>query len=157
MGKTAKNVSEADALDYVLAYTGANDVRMRDRSILYRVTNPSLGIIPKTSIGSLSVGLLQRVWWISISYLFIGSFLVCAISDNTNPLGPCLVSSTTICDPQQVPLKCTVNGTVLQDGTTAYAFSAITQSYYFDSIFFEQRPVIQRPSDHRVSLPGNEP
>jgi 2-keto-4-pentenoate hydratase/2-oxohepta-3-ene-1,7-dioic acid hydratase in catechol pathway len=27
MGKTAKNVSEADALDYVLAYTGANDVR----------------------------------------------------------------------------------------------------------------------------------
>jgi 2-keto-4-pentenoate hydratase/2-oxohepta-3-ene-1,7-dioic acid hydratase in catechol pathway len=28
MGKTAKNVSEADALDYVLAYTGANDVRI---------------------------------------------------------------------------------------------------------------------------------
>jgi 2-keto-4-pentenoate hydratase/2-oxohepta-3-ene-1,7-dioic acid hydratase in catechol pathway len=27
IGKTAKNVSEADALDYVLGYTGANDVR----------------------------------------------------------------------------------------------------------------------------------
>lgn len=27
IGKPAKNVSEADALDYVLAYTGANDVR----------------------------------------------------------------------------------------------------------------------------------
>lgn len=27
IGKTAKNVSEADALDYVLAYTAANDVR----------------------------------------------------------------------------------------------------------------------------------
>lgn len=27
IGKPAKNVSEADALDYVLGYTGANDVR----------------------------------------------------------------------------------------------------------------------------------
>lgn len=26
IGKPAKNVSEAEALDYVLAYTGANDV-----------------------------------------------------------------------------------------------------------------------------------
>ena len=26
IGKTAKNVSEADALEYVLGYTGANDV-----------------------------------------------------------------------------------------------------------------------------------
>lgn len=30
IGKAAKNVSEADALDYVLAYTGANDVRTLD-------------------------------------------------------------------------------------------------------------------------------
>ena len=28
IGKAAKNVSEADALDYVLGYTGANDVRI---------------------------------------------------------------------------------------------------------------------------------
>ncbi|KAG6825872.1 hypothetical protein H0H93_016991, partial [Arthromyces matolae] len=28
IGKAAKNVSEADALDYVLAYTGANDVKI---------------------------------------------------------------------------------------------------------------------------------
>jgi 2-keto-4-pentenoate hydratase/2-oxohepta-3-ene-1,7-dioic acid hydratase in catechol pathway len=27
IGRVAKNVSEADALDYVLGYTGANDVR----------------------------------------------------------------------------------------------------------------------------------
>jgi len=32
IGKPAKDVSEADALDYVLAYTGANDVCPR-RSI----------------------------------------------------------------------------------------------------------------------------
>jgi 2-keto-4-pentenoate hydratase/2-oxohepta-3-ene-1,7-dioic acid hydratase in catechol pathway len=29
IGKTAKNVSEADALDYVLGYTAANDVSSR--------------------------------------------------------------------------------------------------------------------------------
>lgn len=28
IGKAAKNVSEADALDYVLGYTGANDVKL---------------------------------------------------------------------------------------------------------------------------------
>jgi len=28
IGKAAKNVSEADALDYVLGYTGANDVNV---------------------------------------------------------------------------------------------------------------------------------
>lgn len=28
IGKAAKNVSKADALDYVLAYSGANDVRV---------------------------------------------------------------------------------------------------------------------------------
>ena len=28
IGKAAKNVSEADALDYVLAYTAGNDVRL---------------------------------------------------------------------------------------------------------------------------------
>jgi len=30
IGKPAKNVSEAEALDYVLGYTGTNDVRVCD-------------------------------------------------------------------------------------------------------------------------------
>lgn len=34
IGKAAKNVSEEDALDYVLAYTGANDVRTPVRTLL---------------------------------------------------------------------------------------------------------------------------
>ncbi|KAF9226797.1 hypothetical protein BS17DRAFT_728647 [Gyrodon lividus] len=33
IGKTAKNVSEADALDYVLGYTGANDVSFRKHQL----------------------------------------------------------------------------------------------------------------------------
>ena len=62
IGKTAKNVPEADALDYVLAYTGANDVRMPDKSIVYYLTNPLSGIVPKAPIGSLPVEFLQRIW-----------------------------------------------------------------------------------------------
>ena len=42
-----------------------------------------------------------------------------ALPDNTNPLGPALVSAAAIRDPQRLALKCTVNGQVLQDGTTA--------------------------------------
>jgi 2-keto-4-pentenoate hydratase/2-oxohepta-3-ene-1,7-dioic acid hydratase in catechol pathway len=33
IGKAAKNVSEADALDYVLGYTGANDVSFRQHQM----------------------------------------------------------------------------------------------------------------------------
>lgn len=38
--------------------------------------------------------------------------------DNTTPLGPVLVSSNAIPDPQAIPLACTLNGQVLQDGNT---------------------------------------
>jgi len=83
IGKAAKDVSEADALDYVLGYTGANDVSFRYHQ------------------------LIVSQWGFSKGF------------DNTNPLGPALVSASAIPDPQRVSLKCTVNGQVLQDGTTA--------------------------------------
>ena len=51
-------------------------------------------------------------------HIFQGRLLTTFV-DNTNPLGPCLVSSNVIRDPQNILLKCTVNGKVLQDGTTA--------------------------------------
>jgi len=40
-------------------------------------------------------------------------------TDNTNPIGPCLVSAAKIGDPQKLGLKTIVNGQTLQDGTTA--------------------------------------
>ncbi|KAF5320906.1 hypothetical protein D9619_000720 [Psilocybe cf. subviscida] len=83
IGKAAKDVSEADALDYVLGYTGANDVSFRKHQ------------------------LAVSQWGFSKSF------------DNTNPLGPCLVSNSAIPDPQKVLLKTTLNNTVVQDGTTA--------------------------------------
>lgn len=48
-----------------------------------------------------------------------------ASPDNTNPLGPCLVSSKLIPDPQNVQLGLTLNGNVVQDGTTAYALLCV--------------------------------
>jgi len=83
IGKVAKDVSEEDALDYVLGYTGANDVSFRKHQMAV------------------------SQWGFSKSF------------DNTNPLGPCLVSSNLIPDPQKVHLKLTLNGDVVQDGSTA--------------------------------------
>ncbi|KAJ3841868.1 fumarylacetoacetate hydrolase [Lentinula raphanica] len=83
IGKAAKDVKEEDALDYVLAYTGANDVSFRKHQMAV------------------------SQWCFSKGF------------DNTNPLGPCLVSSSAIPDPQKVPLKCKLNGQTVQDGTTA--------------------------------------
>ncbi|KAJ3998038.1 fumarylacetoacetate hydrolase [Lentinula boryana] len=83
IGKAAKDVKEEDALDYVLAYTGANDISFRKHQ------------------------LAVSQWCFSKGF------------DNTNPLGPCLVSASAIPDPQKVPLKCKLNGETVQDGTTA--------------------------------------
>ncbi|KIY51630.1 fumarylacetoacetate hydrolase [Fistulina hepatica ATCC 64428] len=95
IGRTAKNVSEADALDYVLGYTGANDVSFRKYQ------------------------LAVSQWGFSKSF------------DDTNPLGPCLVSAVALGDPQAVPLSCTVNGVKHQDGTTAGQIFGVAQTVSF--------------------------
>jgi len=40
--------------------------------------------------------------------------------DDTTPLGPCLIAPSTIpsSNPQNIPLKCSINGETLQDGNT---------------------------------------
>jgi len=95
IGKAAKDVSEAEALDYVLGYTGANDVSFRKHQMAV------------------------SQWGFSKSF------------DNTNPLGPCLVSNNAISDPQNVHLKCTLNGNVVQDGNTAEMIFNVRQTIAF--------------------------
>ncbi|KAL0955562.1 hypothetical protein HGRIS_001803 [Hohenbuehelia grisea] len=92
IGKPAKDVPADDALEYVLGYTGANDVSFRYHQMIV------------------------SQWGFSKSF------------DNTNPLGPCLVSGTAIPDPQTLPLKCTLNGEVVQDGTTADQIFTVKQT-----------------------------
>lgn len=62
IGKTAKNVSEADALDYVLGYTGANDVSSTPwfPGLPGRVT-VTTGVIPQAPTDNVTVGILERI------------------------------------------------------------------------------------------------
>ena len=83
IGRRARNVTEAEALEYVLGYTCANDVSARD----------------------LQFG--DRQW-------VRGKSL-----DTFGPLGPWVVTSDEIPDPQRLAISATVSGERLQEGTTA--------------------------------------
>jgi 2-keto-4-pentenoate hydratase/2-oxohepta-3-ene-1,7-dioic acid hydratase in catechol pathway len=84
MGKDAKDVSESEALDYVVAYTVGNDISARK---LQR--NPEYaGRIPQ--------------WGFSKGF------------DTFAPLGPCLISSAVAGDPTKLHLKTVVDGEVRQ-------------------------------------------
>jgi 2-keto-4-pentenoate hydratase/2-oxohepta-3-ene-1,7-dioic acid hydratase in catechol pathway len=83
MGRLARRVPAAEALDYVAGYTICNDVTARD----------------------LQHG--DRQW-------VRGKSL-----DTFCPLGPWLVTREEVPDPQDLSLRCTLNGQVMQDSTTA--------------------------------------
>ncbi|SPO05423.1 related to fumarylacetoacetate hydralase [Cephalotrichum gorgonifer] len=84
IGKDAKNVSEEDALDYIVAYTAGNDISSRK---LQR--DPELaGPVPQ--------------WGFSKGF------------DTFAPLGPALISSRVVPDPSSLHLTTTVDGHVRQ-------------------------------------------
>ena len=87
IGKTAKNVAKADALDYVFGYTIANDVSARD--------------------------------WQRDKSLGGGQFARGKSFDGFCPLGPWIVTRDEIANPNDLKLKTTLNGQVMQDHTTA--------------------------------------
>lgn len=84
IGKACKNVKRAEALDYVLGYTCANDVSARD--------------------WQLEKGGGQ---WCR------GKFF-----DTFAPLGPCLVTSDEITDPNTLGIRTILNGETVQDWNT---------------------------------------
>jgi len=84
IGKSCKNVSKKDALNYVLGYTCANDVSARDWQLTYGGSQWCRG---KTF-------------------------------DTFAPLGPALVTTDDISDPNQLQIKTILNGQTLQDWNT---------------------------------------
>ena len=84
IGKTCKNVKRADALNYVLGYTCANDVSARDWQI-------------KRGGGQWSRG---------------------KFFDTFAPLGPCLVTTDEIPNPNALGIKTVLNGETVQDWNT---------------------------------------
>jgi 2-keto-4-pentenoate hydratase/2-oxohepta-3-ene-1,7-dioic acid hydratase in catechol pathway len=92
IGKTAKNVSEADALGYVAGYTVANDASCRD-----------LGWRPPVPTTS----------------PFYSDWLAHKSFDGSCPLGPWMVPASDVGDPQNLGIRLWVNGTLKQDSNTA--------------------------------------
>ena len=83
IGKTARRVSQADALDYVFGYTIANDVSARDLQTRDKQWTRAKGL------------------------------------DTFCPLGPVVVTSDEIPDPQNLRIVTTVDGVEKQNGSTA--------------------------------------
>ena len=87
VGRDAKDVSEADALDHVFGYCCANDVSARD--------------------------------WQKEKHLNGGQFARGKSFDGFCPLGPHVVTRDAVPDPQALPVRLRLNGTVMQDSSTA--------------------------------------
>lgn len=84
IGKKCKNATRANALDFVLGYTCANDVSARD---------------------------WQAKWG-------GGQWCRGKTFDTFAPLGPCLVTSDDILNPNSLQIRTTLNGEVVQDWNT---------------------------------------
>lgn len=136
IGKTGKDISEADALDYVLGYTCSNDVSARNLQFA-------------TTQWSYSKGL-----------------------DGSCPIGPVLVSSSVIKDPQTLSIKTIYDGKTVQDGNTKdMIFSIREQISYLSQgttlepgtifltgtpagigFFHEPKVILQHEGDCRVEI-----
>jgi 2-keto-4-pentenoate hydratase/2-oxohepta-3-ene-1,7-dioic acid hydratase in catechol pathway len=104
IGRPARHVSEAEALDYVLGYTCLNDVSARD----------------------IQFGDGQ---WVRGKSL-----------DTFCPMGPVLVTSDEIPDPQQLAISCRVGGTVLQEASTAQMYFGVAAIVSYCSRSFTLEP-----------------
>ena len=83
IGKTARNVSEAEALDHVLGYCNMNDISERYRQMLS------------------------------------GQWLLGKTPDKFLPVGPYVITSDEIADPQNLSIKGWLNGELRQNSNTA--------------------------------------
>jgi 2-keto-4-pentenoate hydratase/2-oxohepta-3-ene-1,7-dioic acid hydratase in catechol pathway len=97
LGKRARDVSEEDALDYVLGYTSGNDVSQRTWQIERGSTQFSLG----------------------------------KMFDTWAPIGPAIVSTEVIRDPNELKIGSKINGEVRQQSSTNDAIFNVRQLIAF--------------------------
>ena len=114
IGKKVKDVSEAKALDFVAGYTVVNDISDRG----FR-PNPNRKERSRDKFFD-----WQHGKW----------------HDGSCPVGPCIATPTTISDPQNLPLKLTVNGEVHQDANTAMQIFPVAAVIVFISSFVTLEP-----------------
>ena len=114
IGKEAKGVTEAEALDYVAGYTVVNDISDRG----FR-PNPNRKERDRDKFFD-----WQHGKW----------------HDGSCPVGPCIACPESIPAPQVLPLKLTVNGEVHQDASTALQIFPVAAVIEFVSAFITLEP-----------------
>ena len=113
IGKKAKNVNSAEALDYVAGYTIANDLSARD-------------VISRDKAAPTSP---FRYDWISIKCF-----------DGSCPLGPWIVPAQAIDDPQRLAMKLWVNEEIMQDSSTSNMIFSVAEQIAMLSSRLTLRP-----------------
>ena len=114
IGKEAKGVSEANALDYVAGYTVVNDIS--DRNF-----RPNPGRVERKNDAFFDW--LHGKW-----------------HDTFCPMGPCVLPADETPDPQQLPLKLRVNGETEQDATTTQMIFPVAAVIEFISSYVTLSP-----------------
>lgn len=104
IGRRARYLAEAEALDYVLGYCNGNDVSARDLQML-----TSQWLLGKT----------------------LDKFL---------PLGPYVVTADEAGDPQQMPVRCWLNGELRQDSNTSDMIFSVAQLVAYTSQYITLEP-----------------
>lgn len=104
IGRRARQVAPAAALDHVLGYTVCNDVSARDAQFL------------------------DGQWSRGKSF------------DTFCPLGPYVVTADEIPDPQQLAIRCRVNGQTLQDSATSEMIFGVADIVSYLSSFITLEP-----------------
>lgn len=107
IGAEARDVSVGDALNHVLGYATSNDVSLRSLDIGY-----------DRDLGG-NVGFFD---WLEGKW-----------ADHSAPIGPWLVTADEIADPQQLPLRLTVNGETKQESSTAEMIFTVAELVSFAS------------------------
>ena len=130
IGRRARHVSEADALDYVAGYTGLNDISLRGP---HRVKHP-------------------------IGEPFQWDWLASKGADRSTPLGPGIRPAFLVEDPQRLELRLWVNGKLKQDSNTSDMVDGVAAlvAAASDLLTLEPGDVIATGTPDGVGLPRGE-
>jgi 2-keto-4-pentenoate hydratase/2-oxohepta-3-ene-1,7-dioic acid hydratase in catechol pathway len=112
IGKRARRVSRATALEYVAGYTIANDITLREKVFRRKTDSPELGM----------------------------DFVISKGAPGFLPLGPYLVPAAFVPDPQQLRLTLKLNGQVMQDESTADMIFDVARLIEYISAGVELQP-----------------
>jgi 2-keto-4-pentenoate hydratase/2-oxohepta-3-ene-1,7-dioic acid hydratase in catechol pathway len=114
IGRRCRDVTEAEALDYVAGYTVVNDIS--DRKF-----TPNPGRKPRER--DKFFDWMHGKW-----------------HDSFCPVGPCILSADAVADPQSLAIRLSVNGRVKQDGSTSHMVFPVAAVISFLSDFLTLEP-----------------